>query len=218
MTAELSAGAGLCPATFQLSVRPVKAVIELGALGDVIRTALNAAHHANRQGGEADRIAVALPGLHLRRGVARPGQEVVLFGSEAALGCYLTLEGVRTLLRRGMVAGMEIVETFRDPGAPGTAYLRDRAAARRSPGAVRRALARAERRGKRMAQDIETRAPAPDLLVLHYGDAVAHIRELAAPVTEAPLLVSTYGFSSPVAPAVLPIVSDRGTRWTEDAA
>lgn len=216
--AELAAGAGLCPATFQLSVRPVKAVIELGGLRDVIHTALNAAHHANRQGGDADRIAVALPGLHLRRGVARPGHEVVLFGSEAALGRYLALDGVRTLLRRGMVAGMEIAEALRDPGTPGTAYLRDRAAARRSPGAVRRALARAERRGKPMVQGIDTRAPAPDLLALHYGDAVVHLRELAAPVTDAPLLVSTYGFSSPAAPAVLPILPDRAPRWTEDAA
>lgn len=216
--ADPSAGAGLCPATFQLSVRPMKAVIELGAVGEVIHAALNAAHHANRQGGEADRIAVALPSLHLRRGVARPGHEVVVFGSEGALGRYLALEGMRTLVRRGMVAELEIVETFRDLGAPGTAYLRDRAAARRSPGAVRRALARAERRGKPMAQTIETRPAPPQLLALHYGDAVVHLRELAAEVAEAPLLVSTYGFSSPTAPAVLPILPDRAMRWTEDAA
>lgn len=215
---ELSVGGGLCPATFQLSVRPAPAAIDLGALGDVIHTALNAAHHANRHGVEDDRIAVALPGLHLRRGVAQPGHEIVLFGSDVALGRYLALDGVQTLVRRGMVARLDIAEAFRDLGLPGTAYVRDRATAKRSAGAVRRALARAARRGKPMALDMETRAIPLDLLALHYGDAAVHVREMAAAVTDAPLVVGTYGFSSPTAPAVLPILPDRRPVWADDAA
>ena len=89
----LEAGAGVCRAVALLSVRPDRAVVELGALGDVMHTVLNAAHHANRHGPGDDRIAVALPGLHTHRGRARPGQEVVLFGSEAALDRFLALLG-----------------------------------------------------------------------------------------------------------------------------
>ena len=82
----LNAGSGRCRPTHQLSIRPVQAVLELGAVADVLHTALNAAHHANRHGDPQDRIAVALPGLQVRRGTARPGHEIVLFGSGVALG------------------------------------------------------------------------------------------------------------------------------------
>lgn len=214
----LSAGAGLCPVSAQLSLRATKAVVELGALADVVQVTLNAVHHANRHGCDDDRIAVAFPGLHLHRRTARSGQEIVLFGSEQALQRYIAIEGVQSLVRRGMVAELDIAAASLEAGTPGTAYLRDRAAERRSPGAVRRALARAARRGKPMFQDIEVRETDLRLLALRYGDVVIHIREQAAQMTGAPLLVGTYGFSSSTAPAVLPILPDSTPRWADDAA
>ncbi len=214
----LNIGPGLCRPTHQLSIRPVQAVLELGALADVIHTALNAAHHANRHGDPDDRIAVALPSMDVYRGAARPGREIVVFGSAVALNAYLKLDGVRRLARRGMVKDLETSEAFGRPGEGGTAYVRDRKAARHSPGAIRRARARAERRGVQMPERIDTRRPEADVLALHYGSAVVHVREVAATVGDQPLLVGTYGFSSPGAPAVLPILPDRSARWADDAA
>lgn len=213
----LSTGAGRCIPTHQLSIRPVSAVIELGALADVIHTALNAAHHTNRQGAPDDRIAVALPGLHVRRG-AQPGQEVVLFGSAAALSGFVGLDGVQTLFRRRMVKPLVVTEAYPVSGEFGTAFVRDRQVARRSPGAMRRARERAARRGIQMPSDIETRRPDPALLALHFGSAVVHVRALTAVLSDQPLLVSTYGFSSPETPAVLPILPDRMTSSFFDAA
>lgn len=215
---ELSAGVGLCPVTAQLSLRAAKGAVELGALADVVHIVLSAVHHFNRHGRDDDRIAVAFPGLHLHRGAARSGQEIVLFGSEGALQRYLAIEGVRSLVRRGMVRELDIAAASREAGAPGVAYLRDRATERRNPGAVRRALARAARRDKPMFQDVETREADARLLALRYGDVVLHVRELTAQMTEAPLLVGTYGFSASAAPAVLPILPDSALRWTDDAA
>ena len=214
----LNTGAGLCHPTHQLSIRPVQAVLELGALADVIHAALNAAHPANRQGDPEDRIAVALPSMDVRRGVARPGREVVVFGSAAALYAYLKLDGVQRLVRRAMVKDLETSEAFNRPGEGGTAYVRDRKAADHSPGTIRRARARAERRGVQMPERIDTRRPEPDVLALHYGPAVVHVREVTATVGDRPLLVGTYGFSAPGAPAVLPILPDRSVRWGDDAA
>ena len=47
---QLEAGAGLCRATALLSVRPVAAVIELGAVADMVHAALNAAHQFREEG------------------------------------------------------------------------------------------------------------------------------------------------------------------------
>ena len=215
---KLNTGAGRCQPTHQLSVRPVQAVIELGALADVIHTALNAAHHANRHGDPDNKIAVALPDMHIHRGLARPGREVVLFGSNAALEAYIELDGVSRLVRRGMVKGLEVNEAYSDPGGRGTAYLRDRQAAKRSPGAVRRARERAARRGVKLPDELETRRPDPALLPLRYGSAVVHVREIEASIGDQPLLVSTYGLSSATAPAVLPIVPNRPARNVIHAA
>jgi hypothetical protein len=214
----LQTGIGLCHPTHQLSIRPVPAVIELGALPDFIHTALNAAHHANRHGALDDRIAVALPGMHVQRGVARPGSEVVLFGSQVALDRYLALEGIERLARRGMVRDLDIVEAFGQAGGRGTAYIRSRQAARRSPGAVRRARARAERRGIAMPEAIETRPVSQAVLALHFGSAVVHVCEIEAEILDGPLSIGTYGFSLVGAPAVLPILPDRSTRGLDDAA
>jgi hypothetical protein len=202
---ELEAGAGLCRATSLLSVRPTRAVVELGALGDVMHAVLNAAHHANRHGPGDDRIAVALPGLHVLRGRARPGQEVVLFGTEEALARFAVLDGVETLRRRGMVAPLEMFPVYAEPREGGTAFVRDRSVARRSPGALRRAAARAVRRGGEPREAGDAQEADRSVLVLHYGSAVVHVRALEARVTGEPLLVSTYGFSSTRSPAVLPV-------------
>ena len=201
----MESGGGICRADALLSLRPTPAVVEMGALGDVMHTTLNAAHHANRHGSADDRLAVALPGLHIHRGRARPGQEVVLYGSEEALNRFLALDGVQTLLRRGMIAAPEILPCWYAAGEPGTAFLRDRSTARLSPGALRRAQARALRRGGIPRPQAEGDAPDPSVLALHYGAAVVHVRAMVATVTAQPLLVSTYGFSSGQAPAVLPI-------------
>lgn len=215
---RLEAGAGLCHAAAFVSIRPVRAVVELGAVADVVHAALNAVHHANRHGDQNDRIAVALPGLHLLRRRARPGQEIVLFGSETALGRYLALDGIKVLARRGMLDSPEAMPAWAIPGDPGTAFLRDRAAARRSPGALRRARARASRRGVGLPDQVEGGPPDPATLALFYGPAVVHVRTMAATVTDAPLVVSTYGFSSPQAPAILPIRLDRLDAAADDAA
>lgn len=215
---DLSSGAGLCPATSQLSLRASKPAIELGAVVDVIHIALNTIHHANRHGRIDDRIAVALPGFHLQRGAACPGHEVVAFGSEEALLRLCALEGVQKLLRRGMIAEPDLAEVFRVSQLPGTAWLRDRREERRSPGAVRRALARAARRGKPMFQDVETRETDAGLLSLRYGDAKVNVRVVEGDVTDAPLMVGTYGFSSGLTPAVLPIRLDRAPVRLGDAA
>lgn len=214
----LNTGPGRCQPTHQLSIRPVQAVIELGALADVVHAALNAAHHVNRQCVDDDRIAVALPGLFVSRGLVRPGQEVVLFGSAAVLDTFFQLDGVQTLVRRRMVKPLDVAEVYAVPGERGIAYVRNRQAARRSPGAIRRARERAARRGIRMPAEIETRRPDPEILALHFGSAVVHVREIEAEMSDGPLLVSTYGFSSSEAPAVLPIRSDRSGRRVEDAA
>jgi hypothetical protein len=214
----LETGTGICFPSHQLSIRPVPAVIELGALPDLIHTTLNAVHHANRHGAADDRIAVALPDMHVQRGVARPGSEVVLFGTQAVLDRCLALQGIQLLARRGMVRDLEIVDVFGQTGERGTAYIRDRQAARRSPGAVRRAQARAERRGVQFSNEIETKPASQAILALHFGSAVVHIREIEAEVAEGPLPIGTYGFSSIGAPAVLPILPDRSTCSLDDAA
>lgn len=214
---QLEAGAGLCCATAFLSVRPVRVVIELGAVADVMHTALNAVHHANRHGAPDDRLAVALPGFHLHRGRARPGYEVVLFGSEASLKRVLKLDGMQALVRRGMLAPTEVMEAWTDLGESGTAFARIRTAARRSPGVLRRARERAARRGVAFPERVASSPPDATALALHYGPAVVHVRATEAAITGEPLLVSTYGFSSPNAPAALPIRLDQAGPGIKDA-
>lgn len=214
----LNIGPGLCQPTHQLSVRPVQAVIELGALADVIHSALNVVHHANRHGAQDDRIAVALPGLHVRRGIARPGSEVVLFGSQSVLDRCRSLEGLQRLARRGMVRDLDVMEVFGQPDEPGTAYVRDRQVARRSPGAVRRAQARAKRRGIQMPDVMASQPAIQSILALNYGSAVVHVRAVELKTSTGPLSIGTYGFSAAGTPAVLPILPDSSKFALEDAA
>lgn len=192
--------------THMLVLRTAVPALELGAAPDVIMGALNAVHHVNRHGGPDDRIAVALPGLRRARGRHLPGVELVAFGTKAALDRLWKIEGVDRLRRRGMIAAAEIEEAWGDPGEPGTAFVRDRQAARRSPGAVRRARERAERRGVPFPEEV--RHEAPGGLALHYGDAVVHVRAIAATVRAEPIRIGTYGFSPMSEPAALPITLD----------
>ncbi|MCL7466254.1 type I-F CRISPR-associated endoribonuclease Cas6/Csy4 [Phaeovulum sp. NW3] len=218
MSDDLNIGKGRCHGTARLLIKPVRAVIELGALQDVLSSTLNCVHHANRTGSIDDFIAVALPQMHKGREVMRLGHEIELIGSEDSLSRLEGMDGLATLRRRGMIEAIEIGETWIDPGATGAAYVRDRSNEKYTPGWVRRTAARAERRGKPVGKRLKPmRKPDNSTLALFYGDAVLHIQEVVAPVSEAPLIVSTYGFSSSVAPAILPVMPD-SARLAGDAA
>lgn len=218
MTGEPNTGKGHCQASARLLIKPVRAVIELGALQDVLSAALNCVHHANRTGDVADFIAVALPQMHKGRDAMRSGHEIELIGSEACLYRLNTMDGIATLRRRGMIEDMDIGETWLDAGATGAAYIRDRAGEKYTAGWIRRSEARAARRGKPVGKRLQRpRRDDESALALHYGSTVLHVREVVAPVSEAPLIVSTYGFSSPVSPAILPVFPD-SARAAPDAA
>jgi hypothetical protein len=218
MTLSLKAGKGCCQGSARLLVKPVRAVIELGALQDVLSATLNCVHHANRTGTPDDFIAVALPQMHKGREVMRLGHEIELIGSESALSRLNAMDGIATLRRRGMVEDIEIGETWIDPGATGAAYVRDRSGEKYTPGWIRRSEARAERRGKPVGKRLKKiRAHDESTLAIFYGTSVIHVREVVAEVSGEPLFVSTYGFSSPASPAILPVVPD-SVRLADDAA
>ena len=218
MTGALNTGKGRCHGSARLLIKPMRAVIELGALQDVVVAALNCVHHANRTGDADDFIAVALPQMHKGRDMTRLGHEIELIGSEASLARLDAMDGVATLRRRGMIEAIEIGETWLDVGATGAAYARDRSCEKYTAGWLRRTTARAARRGKPLGKSPK-RLPGHDkgTLALFYGDAVIHVREVSAEVSEAPLIVSTYGFSSLVSPSVLPVMPD-SAREAFDAA
>lgn len=218
MTGALNTGRGRCKNSARLLIKPVRAVIELGALQDVLSATLNCVHHANRTGDADDFIAVALPQMHKGRDVMRLGHEIELIGSEASLSRLDGMDGITTLRRRGMIEAIEIGETWVDPGATGAAYVRDRAGEKDTAGWFRRTAARAERRGKPVGKRLmRVREHGGNTLTLFYGDAVIHVREVVANISKSPLLVSTYGFSSPVSPAILPVLPD-SVRLMTDAA
>lgn len=218
MTDALNTGKGRCYGSARLLIKPMRAVVELGALQDVVVAALNCVHHANRTGHADDFIAVALPQMHKGRDTMRLGHEIELIGSEASLARLNAMDGVATLRRRGMIEAIEIAETWLDVGATGAAYVRDRSCEKYTAGWLRRTAARAERRGKPLGKSPKRmRGHDNGTLALFYGDAVIHVREVIAEVSEAPLIVSTYGFSSPVSPAILPVMPD-SAREAFDAA
>lgn len=220
MSTTLNTGQGRCQGTARLLIKPVQAVIELGASGDVRTKALNAVHHANRHALQEDFIAVALPEMRMGRNCMLPGHEIELIGSEASLSRFLALEGLLTLQRRGMIELPEIDEVFSDVGDIGAAYIRDRACEKHTPGWIRRNKARAERRGKPWKDKItKLRGDDRSTLVLQYGAAVLHVRQVIAEMTENPLMVSTYGFSSaqPGQYAVLPVLPEAAA-GIDDAA
>lgn len=209
MTGALNAGKGCCVGSARLLIKPLRAVIELGALQDVLSPTLNCVHHANRTGDADDFIAVALPQMHKGRNVMRLGHEIELIGSEASLSRLDRMDGIVTLRRRRMIEAIEIGETWVDPGATGAAYVRDRTSEKYTAGWFRRTAARAERRGKPVGKRLKrVREHDGNALAIFYGNAAIHVREVVANISEGPLLVSTYGFSTPSSPAILPVLPD----------
>ena len=220
MNGARNAGKGRCQGTARLLLRPVQAVIELGASGDLLAKTLNTVHHANRHGSPNDFIAVALPAMRMGRNCMLPGHEIELIGSEASLMVLMNLDGVQALMHRGMLRPLEVEEAFLDPGIIGAAYVRDRTCEKRTQGWLRRNQARAERRGKAWkATDTPARPSDRTALRLEYGKAVVHVRQIIGKVTDDSLMVSTYGFSSPALghQAMLPVYPDVA-REGDDAA
>lgn len=213
----LNAGKGRCQGSARLLIRPVRAVIELGAAGDVLTAALRAVHHANRHGSEEDFIAVAFPTMKMGRETMLPGNDLELIGSEVSLNAFLGLEGVITLKRRGMLEEAEIGEAFTEPGMVGAAYIRDRTCEKHTPGWIRRSGTRAARRGKPLGKPVKPRGHDVKTLIIDHGDAVLHVREVVGEFTDAPLMVSTYGLSGASTPAMLPVLPE-SAREADDAA
>jgi hypothetical protein len=208
MADHLNVGKGRCHGTAQLLLKPVKAVIELGAAPDFMQKVLNAVHHANRQGPTDDFIAVALPTIRKGRYALIQGTEVELFGSTVALSAFMCLEGVLSLKNRGMVDCLEVMDVFAGLGDIGAAYVRDRACEKHTSGWIRRSKARAERRGKALGKSVKLRTDNTSALILKYGETVLHVREVLAVISDAPLMVNTYGFSTAGEPAVLPVAPE----------
>jgi hypothetical protein len=213
----LNAGQGRCQATTRLLIRPVRAAIELGAAADVLSATLRAVHHANRHGSVEDFIAFALPCMQMGRETMLAGHDLELIGSERSLTNFLELDGVATLMRRGMIEPPEIGEVFFQPGMTGAAYIRDRSSEKHTPGWIRRSTARAERRGKHIGKTVKPRQHDHKMLTLNQGDAILHVREVIGTFSDVPLMVSTYGLSGASSPAILPVLPD-AARGAEDAA
>lgn len=213
---DLNAGRGRCQGSAYLLIRPVRAVIELGAASDVMAAALRAVHHANRHGPVEDFIAVAFPKMRAGREAMLPGHDLELIGSKASLTTFSGLEGILTLKRRGMIEEAEIGEVFMETGMVGAAYIRDRACEKHTPGWIRRSEARAARRGKSVGKPVKTRSHDSKTLVVNHGDAVLHIREMVGQFTDDPLMVSTYGLSGVSRPAILPVLPE-SAREAENA-
>lgn len=213
----LNAGQGRCQATARLLIRPVRAAIELGAAEDVLSAALRAVHHSNRHGLIEDFIAIALPCMRMGREAMLAGHDLELVGSERSLTNFLGLDGVATLIRRGMIQTPEIGEVFFQTGMTGAAYIRDRSSEKHTPGWIRRSKARAERRGKHVGKAVKPREHDHKILTLNQGDAILHVREVIGAFCDVPMMVSTYGLSGASSPAILPVLPD-AARGAEDAA
>jgi hypothetical protein len=206
MAERLNVGPGLCQATARLTVKPVRAVIELGAAPDVLAQALAAVHHVNRRGDPEDFIAVALPARRPGRVRALPGEEIELIGSQACLASLLVTDGFVALRRRGMIRHPEIFEAEREPGETGAAYIRDRIGEKWTAGGIERMRRRAARRGVYLREITRKPVSLSDRLTLFFGTAPINVREIVAAQSDEPLKVSTYGFSASAAPAILPVL------------
>lgn len=217
MTEDLNVGPGRCIATARLTIKPVRAVVELGAAPDVLANALAAVHHVNRRGDPQDFIAVALPTRRSGRVVDLPGLEIELIGSETCLSALLDTEGFATLLRRGMLRSPEILEVAREPGEVGAAYVRDRSGEKWTAGGIDRMRRRAERRGVKLRKITRKPVSMADSLTIFVGKTPIHVREIVALETDALLMVSTYGFSAAATPAILP-VRPHSAQALDDAA
>ena len=208
MMSALNVGSGQCRGAARLLIKPLQAVIELGASRDVLSKVLNTVHHSNRNGSPDDYIGIALPAMRMGRNCMMPGHEIELIGSEMSLSALLKLEGLDTLRRRGMLTDLVICETYSERGQKGAAYVRDRASEKHTPGWIRRSKARAQRRGKPLGESGEERSNDLTTLALICGSAVLHIREVIGEIVDSPIMVSTYGFSSSRSPAILPVMPE----------
>ena len=208
MNDPLNFGLGACQATASLIIKPIQAVIELGAAVDFTATVLHGVHEANRHGPIEDRIAAAFPEMAMGRKCMMLGREIELIGSESSLTIFLGLDRITTLKRRGMLVETQIEETFIEDGMLGAAYVRDRSCEKQTTGWIRRSMARADRRGKPVGKPAKPRSNDLSALVLNYGKTVLHIREQVGEVTSKARLVSTYGFSPQTNPAFLPVMPE----------
>jgi len=211
---DLFSGQGYCPATERILIRPTSDVILVGAGKDAIMRVLSAVHHANRHGSPEDFIAVALPTLHMGEHCALMGTDVELLGSEASLGAFLRLDGVVSILRRRMIEHTEVGEVYPEAGMTGAAYVRVRKSEKYTQGWIRRASERAKRRGKPFYAPAQSRPNDLSTLALMYDQKILHVRETIGVISDAPVFVSTYGFSLENAPAVLPVFPE-SARYAE---
>ena len=212
MSGDLNAGQGRCNATSRVLIKPVRAAIELGALPDVIMTALHAVHEANRTGAANDFVAVTFPGMVLsERGMLRAlkgmatGDSIELVGSEAALVRCLNMDRMKTLQRRGMIIEPDVTEVWMEAGDLCAAYVRERPSEKETTGWINRSRRRAERRGKPIGDPALRSRDKTGVVVLRYGDAVVKVREVVGELVDRPLTVSTYGFSTAGNPAIMPV-------------
>ena len=208
MTSGLSAGKGRCRATARLLIKPVRAVVELGAVPDVLSGTFNTVHRVNRRADKDDFVAVALPMMVQGRSCMLPGTEVELIGSEASLAVLLETENLMSLVRRGMVMEPEIHDVTVEPGELGVAYVRDRQGEKYTLGGIERMKRRAERRGKALRTITRKPVSLASRLTLRIASVPVHVQEIVGEMSDAPLLVTTYGFSSAKAPAILPVLPE----------
>lgn len=204
----LNVGQGRCQGTARLLVRPVRAVIELGASKDVVQAVCGAVHHCNRHGSVDDFLALAFPMMASVRGFVQAGHEIEILGSDASLASLLATEGMARLVRRGMVEPLEVDQPIVGEGDMGVAYVRDQRADKGGPGWLRRRAARSARNGKPLGVPA-MKKEVPDLselLQLVYGEKSLMVGQVCGVVTGEPLLVSTYGFSARTRPAFLPVL------------
>ena len=220
MTDDLLTGAGVCQATARLVVQPSVPVIELGAAPDILSRVLAAVHHANRHGEREDFIAVALPAMNMGHHCMRPGLRLELVGSPDSLSALTRLEGIERLRNREMIRALDLEMVGGDPMTTAAGYIRDRKAEKGTPGWIRRTENRAARRGRPIGQEITPKGHDRTALRLEIGQAVLSIRQITGPfVPGRPIHVSTYGFSSTMAPAVLPVAPSTAIkRRTKDLA
>ena len=206
MSEMLNTGKGRCRGTVRVCVVPTRMVIDLGAEDDFLTRTLKAVHHVNRHGNPDDFIAVAFPAMHVAGNRVLSGNDITLIGSEDNLSELLKSDGMKLLVHRCMIPDPEIEKISLNTGETGTAFVRDRSLEKRGKGWMRRNVARSRRRGQ-VWKDAPARSEH-DILCLRYGKYVLYVRRIIGKITDAPLMVSTYGFSSPSMdfPAILPVI------------
>jgi hypothetical protein len=204
---NLSSGTGICPATHSLIVAASQEVVEMNAVHDFLLAGLKAVHDLNRHASVEDYIAAALPCMKHGPLGMETGDELEILGSEAALERFMTHYRMQPLVKRGWVGEMAVNEVFA-AGDMGVAYVRDQSVIKRSPGCIRRAQARAERRGNVLVlRDRPAVSPKETHVSFSFDPKQLFIKEVVGALTDAPIKVSTYGFSGLSTPSYLPVIS-----------